>query len=119
MILSLSVNSGPDRGASYPIPDELVIGRSAGADIVLRDEAVSRRHASVRPEGVTLIVEDLGSANGTWCNGEQIDAPCRLEEGDLIQLGDTELRVGVESGEARSPDSTPSDPTVIRPPQAS
>ncbi len=92
-----------------------MIGRSMRADIVLRDEAVSREHARVRPEGVTVIIEDLGSANGTFVNGEGVDEARRLEAGDTILVGDTELVVSVESGEYTEQVSTPSEPTVIRP----
>jgi pSer/pThr/pTyr-binding forkhead associated (FHA) protein len=118
-IPTLEVQAGPNSGASYAIPKQLVLGRSRSADLVLADEAVSREHASVRPDGVTVVIEDLGSANGTWVNGEQIDSPCRVEEGDLIQVGDTTLALLTEDDEVDEDRLTPSEPTVIRPPPGS
>jgi ABC transport system ATP-binding/permease protein len=108
----LVVRNGPQAGASRPLDDVLVVGRSQRADLVLADEAVSREHARLSPEGMTVVVEDLDSANGTWVDGERIDSPCRVEEGTVILVGDTELVVSMESGEDAL---TPSEPTVIRP----
>jgi pSer/pThr/pTyr-binding forkhead associated (FHA) protein len=88
------------------------VGRSLGADIVVADEAVSRTHATFRVDGQTLVVEDLGSSNGTLVNGEPIDSPCRLAPGDIVTVGSTELEVQV-GDEPRL--STPTTPTVIRP----
>ena len=87
------------------------MGRSLTADIVLTDEAVSRAHATFRADGQTLVVEDLGSSNGTLVNGEPIDSPCRLAPGDFVTVGSTELEVQVGE-EPRV--STPTTPTVIQ-----
>ena len=70
---------------------QVVIGRSRDCDITLADPNVSRRHAEVRLEPGGYVVADLGSTNGVEVNGRRVDQ-ARLEEGDVILLGQTELR---------------------------
>ena len=111
MALLLRVRSGSVTGPIHPVIGSATVGRSTNADIVIRDEAVSRNHAAFRVDGQTLVVEDLGSSNGTLVNGELIDAPCRLAPGDLVTVGSTELEVEVGE-EPRI--STPTTPTVIQ-----
>ena len=79
--------------------DELILGRERGsADLVIEDPGVSRRHARVFPDNGSLVVEDLGSSNGTYVNGERISGPVTLGAGDEVQLGDTVI--GVAGGTA-------------------
>ncbi len=66
--------------------DEVVIGRSPDCDIILPDRQVSRRHARVFRRGDVYYIEDLGSKNGTWVNGQPVHAPVPLEDGDEIQI---------------------------------
>jgi hypothetical protein len=73
----------PPRGAA--------IGRSRDCDIVLEDSSVSRRHAELRPQGSAWTVEDLGSTNGVRVNGLRIDGAHRLQTGDRIEMGSTEM----------------------------
>ena len=96
------------------IPGALTVGRGEGADLSLADPEVSRRHASIRVDGTTVVVEDLGSANGTRVNGEPIETATRVESGGLIELGKTRLQVRMETGEAGI--STPVTPTEIHRP---
>lgn len=80
-------------GSLRPLAGPVTVGRAAGADVVLeRDEYASSRHArfDVRRDGVWL--EDSGSTNGTFLNGGRVGAPVRLSAGDVIRIGDTELR---------------------------
>ncbi len=79
---------------------------------MIADEAVSREHAAVRVDGTTVVVEDLESSNGTLVNGTPV-AQARLEDGDVIKLGGTELEVKIADDDDHL---TPSDPTVIHPP---
>ncbi len=65
---------------------EVLIGRSPECDIILPDRQVSRRHARVFREGEDYYVEDLGSKNGTWVNGQPVHGPVRLKDGDEIQI---------------------------------
>ena len=68
----------------------VVLGRSRDCDIELADPNVSRRHAEVRQEGTVYWIVDLESTNGTEVNGERTTR-ARLEDGDRITLGSTEL----------------------------
>lgn len=93
---TLSVTRGPRelKGVSLPVSGPVVIGRSAGADIVIGDDFVSGRHARVVPEGSEAVLEDLGSTNGTLLNGERVSRPQTLRPGDVIAIGDVNLTVG-------------------------
>ncbi len=84
---------------------ELTIGRSPEADIVIRDEKVSRIHASVILWAGDYVIKDLGSRNGTLINGNMIDVAV-LKPGDSIKVGPRSIDF-VESG-PRAPD------TIIR-----
>jgi pSer/pThr/pTyr-binding forkhead associated (FHA) protein len=92
--LSLEIVEGADVGRRVELVAPLTVGRAADADLVLADELVSRRHARVSQRGAGAVVEDLGSRNGTFVNGNQIHGPTRLVPGDQLQLGVTlvELR---------------------------
>jgi pSer/pThr/pTyr-binding forkhead associated (FHA) protein len=92
--LSLEVVEGIGAGRMVALGGALVVGRGRDADLVLADELVSRHHARVSPHGSVAVVEDLGSRNGTFVNGEAIHGPTRLAPGDQLQLGVTlvELR---------------------------
>lgn len=71
-----------------------VIGRQDGLDVVLPDQAASRRHAEIRNDGGSFMVKDLGSTNGTMVNGEPVSEQ-PLEDGDVITIGATELELRV------------------------
>lgn len=94
---SLFLKHGPLAGRRVAVGAELVVGR-ADADLTIDDPLVSRRHALVRPGPGTLEIEDLGSTNGTWVNGERIERPRRLLHGDTVRVGATEIEV--EAGPA-------------------
>jgi two-component system cell cycle response regulator len=69
------------------IGDEMVIGRAGRASVLLRDDGVSRVHARLRREGDNLVVEDLGSRNGTFVNGNRLSGPMVVRDGDKIHVG--------------------------------
>ena len=73
--------------------EAVVIGRKEGAGLVVDDASVSRRHARLFVTGGEWFVEDLQSRNGTRLNGKPVSAAVRLQAGDVIQVGDTEVRV--------------------------
>jgi hypothetical protein len=82
------------RGETYPLGDELTVGRGGGCGIVLTaDQFVSTVHARVFRRGEELLVEDLGSRNGTFVNGERVVAPTRVKRGDRVQFGQTMAEV--------------------------
>jgi pSer/pThr/pTyr-binding forkhead associated (FHA) protein len=69
------------------------IGRLPGMSIRLDTHKVSRRHAIIHVSNAEVVVEDLGSHNGTFVNGERITAPRKLNPGDLVHFGDVAFRV--------------------------
>lgn len=77
---------GPLDGQRWVIRQRLLIGRAPDCTIVIPDRQVSRHHAELRltPQGVLL--EDLGSKNGTYLNGERVVAPTLLQDGDEVQI---------------------------------
>ncbi len=87
--------AGPLSGRRLALGDELLIGREVSGDGRLKDDPkVSRRHARVaRDAGGRLTIEDLGSANGTFVNGERMSASQALTVGDSVQIGSTTLEV--------------------------
>jgi two-component system cell cycle response regulator len=87
----LIVLAGSSVGEMYKITAEsTVIGRGQQADIQVIDEGISRRHAEIVHEGDTIIIRDLGSTNGTYCNGDKIGEH-QLSDGDKIQVGSTTI----------------------------
>jgi two-component system cell cycle response regulator len=84
----LLVLSGPQFGDVFPLPPEreIVIGRREDADLRIADEAVSRRHASVRVDGAGAVLRDLESANGTWIEGRRVREE-KLADGARVQIG--------------------------------
>lgn len=72
---------------------QLTIGRGGQNDIALpNDEFASARHARFEPRQDGVWVQDLGSTNGTYLNGAQLERPRRLTPGDIVRVGDTDLR---------------------------
>jgi phosphoserine phosphatase RsbU/P len=69
----------------------LTIGRSSRNDICIGDPFASRLHAEIRRENDQILLVDNGSANGTFLNGQRVAAPVRLQYGDVIRIGETEI----------------------------
>lgn len=86
------VIAGTETGRMHKVDsDEMVIGRAVEAGIRIVDDGVSRRHAKIlRNEDSSLAIVDLGSTNGTFCNGERISHRV-LQDGDKIQIGTTTI----------------------------
>ncbi|MGF1505252.1 MAG: FHA domain-containing protein [Anaerolineae bacterium] len=83
----LLVTEGPGSGQQRVLRnEELVIGRGEHNDFVIRDRRISREHTRVFRADDGIYVEDLKSTNGTYLNGEKLEEPHRLREGDEIQL---------------------------------
>ena len=92
MAAKLVITEGPLAGQTLELEGELLIGRE-GVDVTIDDSELSRRHAAVRPVEGGVEIEDLGSLNGTYVNGERIDRVRRLVGGDSITLGRTVLHL--------------------------
>lgn len=85
----LIVRTGPNPGVVIDLTKEVsMMGRDVTNDIVLGDAEVSRQHARITRTPAGFVLEDLGSTNGTFVNGERLAAPRVLNPGDLIGLGE-------------------------------
>lgn len=84
------------------IGNSLVIGRGRGVDLQLNDDSVSRKHARINCLGgegdAGLMITDLDSSNGTMLNGVRLTSPRQLCVRDLIELGETRLRLSAVAG---------------------
>jgi pSer/pThr/pTyr-binding forkhead associated (FHA) protein len=109
----LRFTDGPMAGREVEVASVLVLGRQA-ADLVIEDAQVSRRHASVRPAGDALEVEDLGSKNGTWVNGGRIAGAVRVASGDRVRVGDSTFQVELDPASA-SADERPAGAALTEP----
>ncbi len=87
----LIVLAGASVGEMYKIAKEqTIIGRGNQADIHVVDDGISRRHAEIVHVGDKILVRDLGSTNGTFCNGDRVTEQS-LKDGDKIQVGSTTI----------------------------
>jgi hypothetical protein len=82
---------GHDAGLAYDIGDGAVMGRGDGVDIRLQDPFASSHHARLLRQGGIVVIEDLGSTNGTYLNEELLEGPQPLHAGDRIRIGDSEF----------------------------
>jgi hypothetical protein len=84
-----------ETGDGFPVDSApLTIGRGGQNDLVLDgDEFASARHARIEARRDGVWVEDLGSTNGTYVNGAKVDGSQRLGSGDLLRVGETDLRL--------------------------
>jgi hypothetical protein len=89
--LRVRAGAGLSPGSAYDLTDGALLGRGDQADIRLEDGFASARHARLVPQGDVMVLEDLGSTNGTYLNGEPLRGPQPLHTGDRIRIGDTEF----------------------------
>lgn len=112
----LVMSQGPQPGQTFMLDRDLLnLGRDPGNDIVINDPQVSRQHARITRQGGLMVIEDLGSTNGTFVNGVRLTGPHTLANGDVIGIGDaatlTYYGVGIAAAE-----TTPGQPTAAPPP---
>ena len=89
----ISIESGALSGLSYSVSQSLQIGRTAECDLTLPDSSISRHHARLYLDEDTLMIEDLGSANGTLVNGSVLEGKQALRDGDELLFHDILFRV--------------------------
>jgi predicted component of type VI protein secretion system len=83
------MRSGPTPGATYPLEgDQLIIGRDASNGVAINDAEISRKHARLTFQGGKYVLEDLGSTNGTFVNGQRLISATVLKSGDVVSLGE-------------------------------
>lgn len=89
MLFRLVIRSGPDIGKVIPVDGPLIsIGREKSNDIVINDIEVSRKHALMRFENGSYLLQDNGSTNGTFVDGDRLMGPLVLHGGEIISLGE-------------------------------
>ncbi|MCA9649115.1 MAG: DUF4388 domain-containing protein [Myxococcales bacterium] len=103
LVTVLKFVSGRYEGQDFPLDDRrsYIAGRSSEVDLILADDAVSRKHARFYPARGRIWVRDLGSRNGTIVNGQSVERHC-LREGDRIAIGSSLARVVRAEPEALS-----------------
>lgn len=85
----LIMRTGPTPGATFTLEgDQLNIGRDSTNEITINDAEVSRRHARLTFQGGKYVLEDLGSTNGTFVNGQRLAGPRVLKAGEVVSFGE-------------------------------
>ena len=83
------MRSGPTPGVTFPLEgDQLIIGRDASNGVPINDAEISRKHSRLSFQGGKYVLEDLGSTNGTFVNGQRLAGPVVLKPGDVVSLGE-------------------------------
>lgn len=107
----LVMRTGPNPGKVFALnKPEVYIGRDISNDIVINDAEVSRKHVRLIIQADQYVIEDLGSTNGTFINGQRISGPYMLNAGDSVQMGENVTMLY----EARSVDA---DATAVMTPR--
>lgn len=114
----LIMRSGPTPGATFALEgDQLTIGRDSSNEITINDAEVSRRHARLTFQGGKFVLEDLGSTNGTFVNGQRLAGPRVLKAGEVVSFG--EQIVLVFEASTFDPMATVASPRAAAVPSAS
>jgi len=121
----LIMRSGPTPGASFTLEgDQLTIGRDSTNEITINDAEISRRHARLTFQGGKYVLEDLGSTNGTFVNGQRLAGPRVLKAGEVVSFGEqivlvfeaTNVDAGATVISPRAASAVPSAPRPAMPP---
>jgi pSer/pThr/pTyr-binding forkhead associated (FHA) protein len=103
-----------DTGEVYPLGFEPVsIGRHEDNKIILADPQVSRHHAEIVMQGGRWVLSDLGSANGSFVNGQRVVGPQVLTHGDVVRVGQTQFQVEMAAAIAGQDTLVEARPTII------
>jgi pSer/pThr/pTyr-binding forkhead associated (FHA) protein len=83
------MRSGPTPGATFALEgDQLTIGRDSSSGVAINDAEISRKHARLTFQGGKYVIEDLGSTNGTFVNGQRLVSAVVLKSGDVVSFGE-------------------------------
>jgi len=110
--LILEIVEGPAAGKQVFMDAALDVGREPGLPLHLDDGQVSRRHARFSLQGADVVVEDLGSTNGTYVNEQPISSPRMLRPGDKVRLGLTVLELRTRQQVAARPSAVQVRPAL-------
>jgi predicted component of type VI protein secretion system len=114
----VEVVEGPDAGRRIELDRAIELGRGDDAGFVLNDPQASRRHARIRPATDGAVVEDLGSTNGTFLNGNPVYGPTIMSPGDTVLIGLSVLELRTADVVARQGSAVrPVPPALAVPPQ--
>ena len=113
---TLTITTGPHEGQRIECDRELVVGRE-GADLIVEDSEMSRRHATIRPVAGGLEIEDLGSLNGTFVDGKRISDTTLLSGNASLKMGITLFAVEIPVVEEPIVDEPIVDEPVVDDPQ--
>jgi hypothetical protein len=91
-LLVVEGGGGLRAGASFAVDGGMTIGRAPGADIQIDDRFASAHHARIYERDGYVYIEDMGSTNGTYLNGQRLAAEELLRSQDRVRIGDTEFR---------------------------
>jgi hypothetical protein len=83
--------AGHESGIAYDLSEPVTLGRG-DVEIRLEDPFASSQHVRISREGHTVVIEDLGSTNGTFLNDSPLTGPQPLHDGDRIRIGDSEFQ---------------------------
>ncbi len=116
----LIMRSGPTPGAAFTLEgDQITIGRDSTNGVVINDAEVSRRHARLTFQGGKYVLEDFGSTNGTFVNGQRLAGPRVLKPGEVVSFGEQIVLVfeaiNVDSGATVVSPRAAAVPSVPRP----
>jgi pSer/pThr/pTyr-binding forkhead associated (FHA) protein len=114
--LILELVEGNDLGRTFRLGAEATAGRDPSGPIALTDDQISRRHASFTVNGDEVMIEDLGSRNGTYVNGQVLQGARRLVPGDRIRMGLTVLQLRSEAQVAAQPSAVQPMPDITNVP---
>ncbi len=112
--LILEIVEGDDAGRQTPLEGSIEIGREASTGLPIDDEQASRRHTRVTAEGDHALVEDLGSTNGTYLNGQPIEGQRTLRPGDRLRVGLTIFELRTAADVQRQPSAVIPVPQVTK-----
>ena len=112
--LILEIVEGDEAGRQTALDRAIEIGRDTSTDLALDDDQASRRHARVSAQGELAMVEDLGSTNGTYVNGQPIEGPRAIRPGDKIRVGLTVIELRTAQDVQRQPSAVLPIPQVTR-----
>ena len=87
------VEPAAQQGRTFPLGQEVTVGRAAGCQVTLDDTYASQIHARLFARDGQLFVEDLGSTNGTYLNRKKVQGPMVMKRGDKLQVGNTVMEL--------------------------